>query len=59
MREFLSDRRGNVAILFALTFMPLAGAVGVAMDYGLATASRTQMQAALDTTELALAKLPD
>lgn len=50
-------RRGNAAILFALSIIPLVGATGAAVDYSMANANRTSMQKALDSTALALAKL--
>lgn len=50
-------RKGNVAVLFALSLIPIVGATGAAVDYSLANASRTSMQKALDATALALAKL--
>lgn len=50
-------RKGNIAILFALSLVPIVGATGAAVDYSLANASRTSMQKALDATALALAKL--
>jgi Flp pilus assembly protein TadG len=55
-RRFLSDRRGNIAILFGLTFIPVVGAMAVAVDYSLANEGRTQVQAALDNTALMLSK---
>jgi Flp pilus assembly protein TadG len=56
-REFLGDRRGNIAILFGLCLVPLAGAIGVAVDYSFANEGRTQVQAALDVTGLTLSKM--
>jgi len=53
---FLRDRRGVVAPLFAVTIVPIIGAVGVAVDYSRANAARTAMQAALDATALMLSK---
>jgi Flp pilus assembly protein TadG len=53
---FRIDRRGNVAVLFALTLLPLIGLVGAAIDYGRANTIRTEMQAALDSTALMLSK---
>lgn len=50
-------RKGNAAILFALSIIPLVGATGAAVDYSMANASRTSMQKALDSTALALAKM--
>ena len=57
MRNFKTDRNGNVAILFALALIPVIGAMGAAVDYSLASAQRTAMQAAIDATALALAKI--
>jgi Flp pilus assembly protein TadG len=50
-------RKGNAAILFALSLIPMLGATGAAVDYSLANANRTSMQKSLDATALALAKL--
>jgi Flp pilus assembly protein TadG len=50
-------RKGNAAILFALSLIPMLGATGAAVDYSLASANRTSMQKSLDATALALAKL--
>jgi len=55
-RAFCGDRRGNVAITFALALIPVFGAVGVAVDYSRANAARTAMQAALDATALMVSK---
>jgi Flp pilus assembly protein TadG len=57
LRRFVSDRRGNIAILFGLAFIPVVGAMAVAVDYSLANEGRTQAQAALDTTALMLSKM--
>jgi Flp pilus assembly protein TadG len=57
MRRFWTDRNGNVAILFALAIIPMIGAMGVAVDYGMATAYRTDVQKALDATALALSRI--
>lgn len=56
-RAFCADRRGNIVILFGLLLVPLVGAMGVAVDYSFANQGRTQMQAALDLTGLALSKM--
>ncbi len=53
-RAWFSDRRGNVAITFALAIIPVFGAMGVAVDYSLANSARTNMQASLDATGIAL-----
>jgi Flp pilus assembly protein TadG len=53
---FRRDRRGNVAVMFALALLPVIGLVGAAIDYGRANTLRTEMQAALDSTALMLSK---
>jgi hypothetical protein len=45
--------RGNVAMLFALSAVPLFGAAGMAIDYARAVDGRTQLQIALDGAVLA------
>jgi Flp pilus assembly protein TadG len=57
LRHFWRDRKGNMAIIFALTLVPVAGAAGVAIDYSLANANRSSLQKSADATALALAKL--
>ncbi len=57
LRRFFSDPKGNVAILFAIAVVPIIGAMGAAVDYSMASAQRTSMQAAVDATALALAKI--
>jgi uncharacterized protein YegL len=44
-------------MLFCLAFVPIIGAMGVAVDYSLANSQRTDVQKALDTTALTLAKI--
>jgi Flp pilus assembly protein TadG len=56
LRAFRSDRRGNIAVIFGLALLPLIGALGAAVDYSRASATRTAMQAALDSTALMLSK---
>ncbi len=53
---FRADRRGNVAIIFGLSLIPVFGAVGAAVDYSRANSARTAMQAALDVTALMISK---
>jgi Flp pilus assembly protein TadG len=52
--DWFSDRRGNVAITFAIAIIPVFGAMGVAVDYSMANSARTNMQASLDATGIAL-----
>lgn len=56
IRNFLGDRRGNIAITFAFLLVPLLTAVGMSLDYVRAYNIRTKMQADLDTALLAVAK---
>ena len=57
LHRFLKDRRGNVASMFALAVIPVIGLVGAAVDYSRANAIRSSLQAAIDATALAMAKL--
>jgi Flp pilus assembly protein TadG len=56
-RDWIFDRRGNVAITFALAIIPVFGAMGAAVDYSLANSARTNMQASLDATAIALSRM--
>ena len=53
---FRRDRRGNVAITFAIATLPIVGAVGYAVDYSHANNVKAALQAALDSTALMLAR---
>jgi Flp pilus assembly protein TadG len=57
MRRFWSDHEGNIALLFALAMIPVIGAMGVALDYSMASAYRSDIQKALDATALALTRI--
>lgn len=54
--RFWHDRNGNVAFTFALTFIPVLAFIGAAVDYSRANSVRVQLQAALDSTALMVAK---
>jgi Flp pilus assembly protein TadG len=56
LKSFGVDRRGSVAPILAIAAVPLLASVGAAVDYGHALASKTAMQAVLDSTALSLAK---
>ena len=56
LRNFRAAQRGNVAITFALAAIPMIGFVGVAIDYSQANSIKTDLQTALDSTALMLAK---
>ncbi|WP_308445294.1 TadE/TadG family type IV pilus assembly protein, partial [Methylobacterium hispanicum] len=47
------DRRGSVAVLFALGGTVLVGLVGGGIDYARVSARRSQLQAAVDAGVLA------
>jgi Flp pilus assembly protein TadG len=57
LRHFTQDRRGNVAPMFALAILPVVGFVGAAVDYSRANSIKASLQASLDATGLAMAKL--
>jgi len=57
MRRFWSDRKGNVAVLFAFAIVPVVGALGAAVDYSMANSYRTDLQKSLDSAALALTKI--
>ena len=52
LRRFGRDRRGNVAIIFALSTLPILTAVGCAVDYSLATRLKSKMEAAADAASV-------
>jgi Flp pilus assembly protein TadG len=56
LARFWNNRYGGVAPMFALTIVPLIGAVGAAVDYTRANAARTALQASLDSTALLVSK---
>ena len=56
LRAFGRARGGNVAIMFGFAVIPLVAAVGAAVDYTNANATKTAMQAALDSTALMLSR---
>jgi Flp pilus assembly protein TadG len=53
--RFLKDRRGNIGPIFALSLIPTVGAIGSAVDYSRASDVKVALQAALDSTTLAMA----
>lgn len=50
---FGRNRRGNVAIICALTAVPLVSAAGCVVDYSMASLVKTKLQAAADAASLA------
>ena len=55
LHRFRSDARGNVAVITALTAIPLCAAGGIAIDYSRASLVRTFLQAEADSAALAAA----
>jgi Flp pilus assembly protein TadG len=56
LAAFHAARRGNVAVMFALTIVPIIAIVGFAVDYTRANQVKTELQAALDSTALMMSK---
>jgi Flp pilus assembly protein TadG len=52
MRRFVGDKRGNVAMIFAICCVPLVTVVGCAIDYSRATMIRSKLQAAADAASV-------
>lgn len=53
LTRFRRDVRGNVAMLTALSIIPLVGVAGLAMDYSFADSMRTKLASAADAAALA------
>jgi Flp pilus assembly protein TadG len=53
MRRFSRDRRGNVALIFALSMIPCIFLVGMGLDFTSATQKRVLLNAAADAAALA------
>lgn len=53
--RFRAEKSGSVLVIFALSFLVLIGAIGLAIDYARAVEARSRLQAAVDSTALALA----
>jgi len=50
--RFRRDQRGNIAILFALSLVPVISSIGYAIDYNRATQLRTKLQSAIDSASV-------
>jgi Flp pilus assembly protein TadG len=55
-QRFLEDRNGSVMPLLALAAIPLVGLIGASVDYSRAAAIQATLQAAADSTSLAMAQ---
>lgn len=56
LARFAGAEQGNIAVIFAITLLPVLGFVGAAVDYSRAVKARSSMQAALDSAALMLSK---
>jgi Flp pilus assembly protein TadG len=56
LHAFRTAKRGNVAMLFGLTIVPVVGITGAAVDYSRTNSVKAEMQTVLDATALMLAK---
>jgi hypothetical protein len=55
-QKFLDDRSASVMPLLALAAIPVTGLIGASVDYSRAAAIQATLQAAADSTSLAMAK---
>jgi Flp pilus assembly protein TadG len=53
LRRFARDRKGNIAMIFALALVPITFAIGMGIDYTSAARKRSQLNAAADAAALA------
>src|SRR5215470_619735 len=56
VRTFRHAKAGNVILTFALSFIPMVGMVGAAVDYSRGNSAKAAMQQAIDATGLILSK---
>ena len=56
LNRLKQDRSGNLAIIAALSAIPLVLAIGIAVDYARASAARSDLQSAVDAAVLAGAR---
>jgi len=56
VRTFGAAEGGNIAVIFAITLLPVMTGVGAAIDYSRANATKAAVQSALDSALLAGAK---
>ena len=57
-RRLAASTAGNVAVIFALSSLPLLAFAGAAVDYGVATRLQVKLQGATDATALGLCQTP-
>jgi Flp pilus assembly protein TadG len=54
MRRFLRDRRGNTALIFALSLIPIMFLTGMGIDFSSAASKRIRLNAAADAAALSM-----
>jgi Flp pilus assembly protein TadG len=54
--RFWKERSGNVLVFFSFAMIPAIGLAGAVLDYGRATAARSQLNAAIDSAALMAAR---
>ncbi len=52
IRDFISNRRGNIAIMFVLATFPMLAGIGMAIEYANINAQRSKLQNAVDAAAL-------
>ena len=55
-RRFVDARQANVAIIFAISLLPIVALTGAAVDFSRANSVKADMQTALDSTALMISK---
>ena len=50
--RFRRDRSGNIAVIFALSLLPVLSGIGCAVDYSRATQLRSKLQSAVDAASV-------
>lgn len=58
LARLLADRRGNIAVIFALTLVPLLTSVGCAVDYAIAARTYAKFVGIADSSALAGVTVP-
>ncbi|WP_439575982.1 vWA domain-containing protein [Phreatobacter sp.] len=56
LSRFRTASQGNVAVIFAISLVPVFGAVGAAVDYTRASLEQARIQSALDAASLTVAR---
>ena len=51
-KNYKSDTRGNVSVMFGISLLAITAAVGAAIDYSLITSKDQRLQSAMDTATL-------